>query len=132
MKKIVKTVSLILEFFFLAFESFVAATEFSNSVMFNALKRLDFSFVDFSSKRQIFSRFVVSSFLFFHRDESSSLIAFLFFELIRINRKSAHFKEKMYLNFSAFEKKLSRLKVIMRIKKISSLIVRERLIVSTN
>ena len=44
--------------------------------------------------------------LIFHRDESSFLIASLFFELIRINREFAHFKEKMISKFSAFEKKL--------------------------
>ena len=63
MKKIVKIV-LIFEIFSFAFENFVAAIEFSNFVMFNALKRFDFSFVDFN-KRQIFSSFVVFFFFFF-------------------------------------------------------------------
>ena len=103
MKKIIKTVSLIFETFF--FASLVAATEFLNSVMFDALKRFDFSFVDFS-KRQILSTFVVFSFLSFHRNDSTSLIAFLFFELIRINRNFARFKEKMYSNVFAFAKKI--------------------------
>ena len=38
--------------------------------------------------------------------DSTSLIASLFFELIRINRELAHFKEKMYSNLFAFEKKI--------------------------
>ena len=94
MKKIVKTV-LIFETLSLVFESSVAAAEFSNSVMSDALKRLDSSFVDFS-KRQIFSFFVVFSFLFFHRDETSFQIAFLSLELSRINRNLAQFKKKMH------------------------------------
>ena len=103
MKKIVKIVFLIFETFSLVFESFVV--EFSNSIMFNALKRFDSFFVDFS-KRQIFSSFVVSSFLSFHRDESSSLIVFLFFELIRINREFAQFKKEMFSKVFAFAKKI--------------------------
>ena len=105
MKKIVKTVFLIFETLSLVFENSVAVTEFSNSIMFDALKRFDFSLVDFS-KRQIFSSFVVFSFLFFHKNKSSSLIASLFFALIYINKKFAHFKEKKYSNLFAFEKKI--------------------------
>ena len=104
MKKIVKTVFLIFETFSPAFESFVAATEFSNSIMFNALKRFDFFFVDFS-KRQIFSFFVVSFSFSFHQNDSSFLIAFLFFELIRINRKLAQFKKKCFRKFLSSRKK---------------------------
>ena len=107
-KQIIKIVSLIFETFSLVFENSIAVTEFSNLVMFDALKRSDFFFVDFE-KRQIFSSFVVFSFLFFHRNKSSFLIAFFFFELIRINRKFAHFKEKMYSNFSVFEKKIAKI-----------------------
>ena len=106
MKKIVKTVFLIFETFSLVFESFVALTEFSNFVMSDALKRFDFSFVNFSSKRQILSFFVVFFSLSFHRDESSFLIASLSFELIRINKEFAHFKKKMFSKFPAFEKKV--------------------------
>ena len=84
MKKIVKTGFLIFEIFFLVSKSFVAATEFSNLMMFDALKRLDSFFVNFSSKRRILSRFVVFSSFSFHKDDSSFLIASLFFELIRI------------------------------------------------
>ena len=105
MKKIIKTVSVILEISFFALESSVAATEFLNSVMFNALKRLDFSFVDLN-KRQIFSTFVVSFSFSFHRDETSSQIAFLSFELIRINRNFAQFKKKMFSKVSSFSKKI--------------------------
>ena len=102
-KKIVKTVFLIFEIFLFVSKSFVV--EFSNSIMFDALKRFDFSFVDFS-KRQIFSTFVASSFFFFHRNDTSTLIAFLFFELIRINRNLAKFKKKMYSKVSALAKKI--------------------------
>ena len=109
MKKKVKIVFLIFETSFFASKDFVVLTEFSNSTMFDALKRSDFFFVDFSSKRQILSLFVVFSLLSFHRNESSFLIAFLSFELIRINRKLAHFKEKMYSNLSAFEKKITKI-----------------------
>ena len=42
----------------------------------------------------------------FHKDDSTFLIAFLFFELIRINRNLARFKKKMYSNVSAFAKKI--------------------------
>ena len=105
MKKIIKIVSLIFETFSLVSKNFVAVIEFSNLIMSNALKRFNFFFVDFN-KRQIFSSFVVFSFLFFHRDESSFLIAFLFLELIRINKEFAHFKKKMFSKFSAFEKKV--------------------------
>ena len=104
MKKRVKTV-LIFEIFSLAFKSSVVAIRFSNSVMLNALKRFDSFFVDFN-KRQIFSTFVVSSSFSFHKDDSSTLIAFLFFELIRINRKFAQFKKKMYSKVFAFTKKI--------------------------
>ena len=103
-KKIIKTGFLILEIFFFVFENSVAATEFSNFVMFDALKRLDFFFVDLS-KRQILSIFVVF-FFFFHRNDSSTLIAFLFFELIRINKNFAQFKKKMFSKVSAFAKKI--------------------------
>ena len=103
-KKIIKTVFLIFQIFFFAFESFVAATEFSNFVMSDALKRFDFFFVNFS-KRQILSIFVVFSFLSFHKDDSTSLIAFLFFELIRINRDFAHFKKKCIRMFLLSRKK---------------------------
>ena len=106
MKKIIKIVSLIFEISFFAFESFVIATKFSNFVIFNALKRFDSFFVNFSNKQQVFSRFVVSSFFSFYRNDSTFLIASLIFELIRINRELAHFKEKMYLIFFAFEKKI--------------------------
>ena len=106
MKKIVKIVSLISEILSLVSKNFVAVIEFSNSMMFNALKRFDFSFVDFNNKRQIFSSFVVFSFLSFHKNESSFLIASLFFELIQINSEFAHFKMKMFSKFSAFEKKV--------------------------
>ena len=103
MKKIIKIISLIFETFF--FANFVAATEFLNFVMFDALKRFDFFFVDFN-KRQILSTFVVSFSFFFHKDDSTFLIAFLSFELIRINRNLARFKEKMYSNVFAFAKKI--------------------------
>ena len=106
MKKIIEIVSLIFKTLSFVLENSVAVTEFSNSVMFDALKRFDFFFVDLSSKRQIFSFFVISFSLFFHRDESSFLIVFLFFELIRINRKFAHFKKKMFSKFSVFEKNI--------------------------
>ena len=109
MKKIIKIGSLIFEIFSVASKNSVVLTKFSNSMMFDVLKRFDSSFVDFSSKRQILSFFVVSSFLSFHRNELSFLIAFLSFELIRINKKLAHFKEKMYSNFSAFEKKIAKI-----------------------
>ena len=109
MKKIVKTVFLIFETFFLVSKNSVAVIEFSNSMMSDVLKRFDFFFVDFSSKRQIFSFFVVFFSLSFYRDESSSLIAFFSFELIRINREFAHFKEKMYSSLSAFEKKIAKI-----------------------
>ena len=105
MKKIIKIVSVIFEIFFFVFENSVAAIEFLNSVIFDALKRFDFFFVDFN-KRQIFSTFVVSFSFFFHKDETSTLIAFLFFELIRINRNLAKFKKKMYSKVSAFAKKI--------------------------
>ena len=95
---------LISEIFSFVSKNFVAVIEFSNSVMSDALKRFDFSFVNFE-KRQILSFFVVFSFLFFHRNESSFLIAFLFLELICINRKFAQFKKKIYSKFFAFEKK---------------------------
>ena len=98
MKKIVKIVFLIFETFSLASKSFVALIEFSNFVMSDALKRLDSLFVNFN-KRQILSFFVAFFFLFFHRDKSASLIAFLFFELIRINRKLAQFKKKCFRKF---------------------------------
>ena len=80
-KKIVKIVSLSLEIFSLISKSFVVVTEFFNSMMNDALKRFNFFFVDFK-KRQILSFFVVSFSFFFYINESSSLIAFLFFELI--------------------------------------------------
>ena len=99
---------MIFEILSFVFESFVAVIEFSNFVMFDALKRFDFFFVDFE-KRQIISFFVVFFSFFFHRNESSSLIAFLFFELIRINKEFAHFKEKMYSNFFVFEKKITKI-----------------------
>ena len=105
MKKIVKIVSVILETSSSALESSVAATEFLNSVMSDALKRLDFLLVDLS-KRQILSTFVVSSSFSFHRDETSTLIASLFLELIRINRDLAKFKKKMYSKVSALAKKI--------------------------
>ena len=105
MKKIIKTVSLIFETFFFVFENSVAVTEFSNSVMSDALKRFDFSFVNFN-KRQIFSTFVVFSAFSFYKNDSSTLIAFLSFELICINRKFAQFKKKMYSKISAFAKKI--------------------------
>ena len=104
-KKIIKTVFLIFEISFFASKSSVAATEFSNSMMSDALKRFDFFFVDFS-KRQILSTFVVFSFFSFHKNDSSTLIAFLSFELIRINKKLAQFKKKMYSKISAFAKKI--------------------------
>ena len=107
-EKILKIVSLISETLSFVSENSVAVIEFSNSIMFDALKRFDSSFVDFS-KRQVFSFFVVFSFFSCHRNESSSLIAFLSLELICINRKFAHFKEKMYSNFSAFEKKIAKI-----------------------
>ena len=103
MKKIIKIVSVIFEISSFVSKSSVA--EFSNSIMFDALKRFDSFFVDFS-KRQIFSTFVVSSSFFFHRNETSTLIAFLFLELIRINRNFAKFKKKMYSKVSAFAKKI--------------------------
>ena len=103
MKKIIKTVSVILEISFFVSKNSVA--EFSNSIMSNALKRFDFSFADLS-KRQVLSTFVVFFFFSFHRDETSTLIAFLFFELIRINRDLAKFKKKMYSKVSAFAKKI--------------------------
>ena len=102
-KKIIKTDFLIFEISFFASKNFVV--EFSNSIMFNALKRFDFSFVDFS-KRQILSTFVVFSFFSFHRNNTSTLIAFLSFELIRINKNLAKFKKKMYSKVSAFAKKI--------------------------
>ena len=105
MKKIIKTVSLIFEIFSFVSKNSVAVIEFSNFVMFNALKRFDFSFVNFS-KRQIFSSFVVSFFFFFYKNESSFLIVFFSFELIRINRKFAQFKKKMFSKVSAFAKKI--------------------------
>ena len=105
MKKIIKTVSVIFETSFLVFENSVAAIEFLNSVMSDALKRFDFSFVDFS-KRQILSTFVVFSSFSFHRDETSSQIAFLFLELIRINRNLAQFKKKMFSKIFSFAKKI--------------------------
>ena len=105
MKKIIKTVSVIFEIFFFAFENSVAAIEFLNSVIFDALKRFDFFFVDFS-KRQFFSIFVVFFSFSFHKNETSTLIAFLFFELIRINRNLAKFKKKMYSKVFAFAKKI--------------------------
>ena len=91
--------------FFFAFENSVVATEFLNFVMSNALKRFDFFFVDFS-KRQILSTFVVFSFFSFYKNDSSTLIAFLFFELIRINRNFAQFKKKMFSKVFSFAKKI--------------------------
>ena len=105
MKKIIKTVSLISKTFSFVSKNFVAVIEFSNLVMFDALKRFDFFFVDLN-KRQIFSFFVVFFFLSFHRDESSFLIAFFFLELIRINREFAQFKKKMISKVFAFAKKI--------------------------
>ena len=102
-KKIVKTVFLIFETFSFVSKNFIA--EFSNSIMFDALKRFDFLFVDFN-KRQILLTFVVFSSFFFYKDDTSTLIAFLFFELIRINRNLAKFKKKMYSKVSAFAKKI--------------------------
>ena len=104
MKKIIKTV-LIFETFSLVFESSVAAIEFSNLVMFDALKRFDFSFVDFN-KRQVFSFFVVFFLFSFHRNETSSQIASLFLELIRINRNLAQFKKKMHSKVFDLAKKI--------------------------
>ena len=104
MKKIVKTV-LILETLSPVFENSVAATEFSNSVMSDALKRFNFSFVDFN-KRQILSSFVVFSSFSFHRNETSSQIASLSFELIRINRDFAQFKKKMHSKVFDLAKKI--------------------------
>ena len=105
MKKIIKTVSLISEIFSFVFESCVAAIEFSNLVMSDALKRFDFSFVDFN-KRQVFSSFVVFFSLSFHRDETLFQIAFLFFELICINRDFAQFKKKMHSKVFDLAKKI--------------------------
>ena len=104
MKKIVKTV-LIFETFSFVFENSVAAIEFSNFVMFDALKRFDSFFVNFS-KRQVFSSFVVSFSFFFHRNETSFQIAFLSLELIRINRNLAQFKKKMHSKVSDLAKKI--------------------------
>ena len=105
MKKIIKIVSVIFEIFFFVFENSVAAIEFLNSVMFDALKRFDFFFVDFN-KRQILSIFVVFSSFSFHKNETSFQIAFLFFELIRINRNLAQFKKKMFSKVFSFAKKI--------------------------
>ena len=105
MKKIIKIISVIFETSFFVFENSVAAIEFLNSVMFDALKRFDFFFVNFN-KQQILFTFVVFFSFFFHRNETSSQIAFLFFELIRINRNFAKFKKKMYSKVSAFAKKI--------------------------
>ena len=110
MKKIIKIVSLIFEILSLVFENSVAVTEFSNFVMSDALKRFDFSFVNFS-KRQILSSFVVFSFLFFHRNDSASLIAFLSFESIRINRNLAQFKKNMYSKVFVFAKKIVKIAI---------------------
>ena len=74
MKKIIKIVFLIFEILSLVFESSVALIEFSNFVIFDALKRFDSLFVNFK-KRQILSFFVVSFFSFYN-DKSLSLIAF--------------------------------------------------------
>ena len=81
------------------------AIEFSNLVISDALKRFDSFFVDFC-KRQILSFFVVFSFLFFHRNETSFQIAFLSFELICINRNFAQFKKKMHSKVSDLAKKI--------------------------
>ena len=96
---------MIFEILSLVFENSVAEIEFSNFVMFDALKRFDSFFVDFN-KRQIFSSFVVFSFLSFHRNETSSQIASLFLELIRINRNFAQFKKKMHSKVFDFAKKI--------------------------
>ena len=115
-KKIIKIVFLIFEISFFVFESFVTASEFSNSVMSDVLKRFDFSFVDFN-KRQILSTFVVFFFFSFHRNETSFQIAFLFFELIRINRNLAQFKKKMYSKVFSFAKKI--IKVVKNVTQFS-------------
>ena len=103
MKKIIKTVSVIFETSLFVLKSSVA--EFSNSIMSDVLKRFDSLFVDLN-KRQILSTFVVFSSFSFHRDETSTLIASLSFELIRINKNFAKFKKKMYSKVSAFAKKI--------------------------
>ena len=104
MKKIIKIV-LIFETFSPVFENSVAAIEFSNLVTSEALKRFDSSFVDLN-KRQALSSFVVSFSFSFHRNETSSQIASLFLELIRINRNLAQFKKKMHSKISDLAKKI--------------------------
>ena len=103
MKKIVKIV-LIFEILSFAFENSVAAIEFSNLVMFDALKRFDFSFVDLN-KRQILSSFVVFFSFFSSKRNIVSNCVFV----SRVDSHSQKFRtiqKKMHSKVSDLAKKI--------------------------
>ena len=103
-KKIIKTVFLIFEIFFFAFENSVAASEFSNSMMFDALKRFDFSFVDFN-KRQILSTFVVFSFFFFIETKHRLKLRFCLSNWFASTKISRNLRKKCTRKFLISRKK---------------------------